>query len=179
MTKQLRERIPRPMGMLVLLAALGLGPAAGQAVAAKRPPSHWVESVPKAHRADLLMIAGLTSTASGFNFDGYAKGRLRITVPAGWTVHVDFRNAAALPHSLMVVSWSTTATAAHPKPAFRGATTPLPYRGTPKAGRVQFTFKAARPGKYRLICAVPGHDAAGMWDTLIVRRGARAATAVS
>jgi hypothetical protein len=78
MTKQLRERIPRPMGMLVLLAALGLGPAAGQAVAAKRPPS-----------------------------------------------------------------------------------------------------QAARPGKYRLICAVPGHDAAGMWDTLIVRRGARAATAVS
>lgn len=137
----------------------------------------WVQSVPKAHYANLLMIASLTKADSGFNFDGYAKGKLTITVPAGWKVHVVFLNVGSLAHSLMVVPGSTKPTASHPKPAFAGATTKLPYTGTPTGRGADFTFKATKPGKYRLLCAVPGHDAAGMWDTLIVKRGAKAATA--
>ncbi|MGE5274689.1 MAG: sulfocyanin-like copper-binding protein [Verrucomicrobiota bacterium] len=162
------------------LAVLWLAlPAVRPAAAAMPPPSHWVKSGPRAHRADVLVIASFTKAAGGFNFDGFAKGRLRITVPAGWAVHVDFRNAGPLPHSLMVVPWSTKATATRPKPAFGGAETPLPYRGTLRGGRARFAFTARKPGQYRLICAVPGHDAAGMWDTLIVSRSATRATATA
>lgn len=133
--------------------------------------------VPRRHDATVLLIASRTTTAAGFNFDGYAKGRLTITVPAGWTVHVVFENNGPLPHSVMVVPWSTKPTATHPTPAFAGATTPQARSETPKGGSSRFTFVARK--KYRLLCAVPGHDAAGMWDTLVVKRGARTASAAA
>lgn len=162
------------LGAAAALAALALAAAPA---GAKTSPGRWVKSSARQHSATLTLVAGLTSVGGGFNFDGYAKGALVITVPAGWTVHVVFRNATALAHSAMVVPWATKPTAAHPKPVFRGAASPNPYVGTPKDGKARFTFKAVKPGKYRLICAVPGHDAAGMWDTLIVKRGAKKASA--
>lgn len=164
---------------MLVLPLLALALVAAPDAAAKNPAAKWLQSVPSRHYANLLVIAGLTKAAAGFNFDGYAKGRLTVTVPAGWTMHVVFRNAGALPHSLMVVPWSTKASATHPKPAFAGATTPVPYQGTQKGGHSQFNFRTLKPGKYRLICAVPGHDAAGMWDTLVIKRGAKAATATT
>ena len=74
------------------------------------PASRFVQSVPKLRFANVLMIASLTKASGGFNFDGYAKGRLVVTVPQGWTVHVDFRNVGPAPHILMVVSWKTSPT---------------------------------------------------------------------
>lgn len=158
-----------------VVAALASTAAAGGATS---PPSRWVTSSVQHHSATITLVAGLTNDDAGFNFDGYSKGKLVLTVPAGWTVHVVFRNAVALPHSVMVVAWSTKPTATHPKPAIKGAASPNPYAGSPKGGKARFSFKA-KAGKYRVICAVPGHDAAGMWDTLIVKRGAKKASATA
>ncbi len=160
-------------GVAILCLVVAVVPAGG----AGNSAANWVQSVPQAKFANLLLIGSLTNAASGFNFDGYAKGKLEVTVPAGWTVHVVFLNAGSVQHSVMVVPWSTKPTAKHPTPAFPGATTSLPYKGLPKGSVGGFTFVARKPGKYRLLCAVPGHDAIGMWDTLVVKRGAKGAGA--
>ncbi len=40
----------------------------------------------------------------------------------------------------------------------------------------KFSFIADKAGKYAIVCGVPGHDAAGMWDTLVVSDSAATAT---
>jgi uncharacterized cupredoxin-like copper-binding protein len=39
---------------------------------------------------------------------------------------------------------------------------------------VHFSFVANKAGTYAIVCAVPGHAVAGMWDVLKVTRGGTA-----
>lgn len=160
-------------GCLLLAVFLVLGPIAS----ARNPAAKWVKSIPKRHRANVVLIAGLTKAAAGFNFNGYSNGKLKITVPRGWRVHVLLKDKDPIPHSAMVVKWSTKPSAPKPKPAFRGAQSKGPYKGTTKGHKSAFTFRASKAGRYRIICAVPGHVEAGMWSVLIVKKGAKKASA--
>ncbi|MCL6562833.1 MAG: multicopper oxidase domain-containing protein [Firmicutes bacterium] len=120
------------------------------------------------HRVDLRLVAALTPDNGGMNFNGYSKGAMTVTVPAGWQVRVSFTNRGPLPHSVAVVAGPTATT-----PAFAGAGAPLQAltAGIPAGQTMDFTFVAARPGRYRLACLVPGHEAAGMWDRVVVTSG--------
>ena len=82
----------------------------------------------------LVLLAGLGGENNGFNFDGYGRGELLVTVPVGWRVVVDCENRGRTRHSCAIVAGSLAA-----RPAFRGAATPAPAAGLqPGAGvRVQ------------------------------------------
>ena len=53
------------------------------AAAAHRPASapHWLVADTKKHTATLTLVAGYNSAVGGFNFNGYGKGKMVISVP--------------------------------------------------------------------------------------------------
>lgn len=74
------------------------------------------------------LVAGAPSVNRGLNFDNEDFGHMKVTVPVGWTVTIDFSNAGTIYHSAAVVSGATSTT-----PVFAGATTPSQRRAPLRA----------------------------------------------
>jgi sulfocyanin len=158
---------------LLLLGGAGIASAAPKAKA----PS-WVST--KGKVVNLTVIADYSSAIAGFNFNGYGKGQLTITVPKGDTVKVTYSNKAALPHSVQFTAYTKTLPmSGGVTDAFKGSSSPNPTNGTMKGVTQKFSFVASKAGKYLMICAVPGHAQAGMWDFFVVSATAKTATAVT
>lgn len=111
-----------------------------------------------------------------FNFNGYSRGEMTITVPLGWKVkmHVVNIGEGAIPHSLEIANVTETMPSQGVDPAFPEAYTVqlVPGMGVGKSDEVDFT--ASKPGKYWMLCGVPGHAAGGMWDWFVVSSTASA-----
>jgi len=119
--------------------------------------------VDRAQRTAIVtLIAGYNGENNGFNFDGYGRGELLVSVPLGWRVRVTCTNRSTLPDSCAIVHGAGTATL-----AFRGASTPTLARGS----TATFTIVASRTGAYRMTSLVPGDEQARMFDVLEVTRG--------
>lgn len=133
--------------------------------AAARPDPQRFLAVDRARRAvTLTLVAAYDGANHGFNFDGYGRGELLLSVPLGWRVRIRCENRGPLRHSCAVVTGPQTAT-----PAFRGAATAALQAGA----QATFSFRASRRGTYRLACLVPGHEEARMWDVLDVGKTRR------
>lgn len=137
-------------------------------LAAHPNPAQFFHVESKERTTHVQLYAGYDGENNGFNFDGYGRGELLISVPRGWRVRVTCTNRGAMNHSCAVVRGPMTAT-----PAFRGATVPHPVVGMLPGATATFTFVASRVGSYRFACLVPGHEEARMWDVLEVTRTGR------
>ena len=119
----------------------------------------------------LLLVSSSTGADGGFNFDGYANGAMRVSVPVGWRVQVTCKNASAiLSHSCAIVEDLPLSPFGAPL-AFPGAATPNPAGGLTPGVSASFSFIAAKVGTYRIACLVSGHEIDGMWDWLQVTPG--------
>ena len=108
--------------------------------------------------------AGYDRVYDGFNFNGYGKGEVLVTIPHGWKVTVHCTNrSGSRRHSCAIVR-GVGATA----PAFPRASSPDPERGLPPGHAATFTFVALKRGVYRLASLVRGQEQAGMWDVFEV-----------
>ncbi|HWE64480.1 MAG TPA: PQQ-binding-like beta-propeller repeat protein [Chloroflexota bacterium] len=134
----------------------------------------WMYANTKQQTVTIMVTAGATADNNGFNFDGYSKGKVNFVVPAAWTVNWIFSNPAAIPHSAALTMNNTVP----PKLAtIAGAPveTPNAQQGIAGAGKTQYlSFPAVDPGKYYLVCLVPGHLVAGMWDYFTISTTAKA-----
>lgn len=133
--------------------------------------SQWLTANAAQKTADIKLEANYQNANGGMNFDGFSRGQMTITIPQGWIVHVTFSNDSSLTvHSAMVVPYNdrTDFSFSASSLAFSGASTPNPDQGTANGQTQTFTFAANKPGQYAIVCAIPGHAAIGMWDTLIV-----------
>jgi FtsP/CotA-like multicopper oxidase with cupredoxin domain len=169
-------RLPIALAATALVALLaGCGgsssPHAARAPAPRAPrpdPAQFLR-VDSAHRAvRLTLIAGDGVSNNGFNFDGYGRGELLVSVPRGWRVTVRCTNHASSPNSCAVVSGPQAS-----RPAFAGAATPHPVAGLQSGQSATFSFVASRVGSYRVASVVPGHEEARMYAVLEVSRGGR------
>ena len=140
----------------------------------KPATSKWLKVNAKKKTVIFIVQAGLGATNSGMNFDGFANGKMTVTVPLGWTVDVQFKNVGGLPHSMVVEPVKENMNSQNPTPAFKGAQTQSPVAGTAPGSSSNFHFVANKAGKYRIICAYPGHAALGMWDNFAVQKGLKA-----
>jgi hypothetical protein len=151
---------------------LALALAAGLAVS-KPDPQRFLKVDARDRVVSVTLIAGYDSSNNGFNFDGYGRGELTVTVPLRWRVRVTCTNRGSLRHSCAVVQGAMTAA-----PAFKGAATPQPIVGLPHGSTATFSFVASKLGAFRFACLVPGHEEARMWDVLeVVRTGKPAISA--
>jgi sulfocyanin SoxE-like protein len=152
----------------LLLAVVPLASAHGTRPSAQPGPSRFLAWNAQTKVVRLTLLAGLGNENGGFNFDGYGRGRLFVTVPLGWRVVVACENRGVLRHSCTIVSGSLST-----RPAFRGATSPSPLAGLAPGRKATFSFVASHIGSFRIACLVPGHEQARMWDVLDVARGGR------
>jgi sulfocyanin len=151
-------------------AALALALPGLPAAAAHRPAAtpRWL--VVSGHSVTLTLIAAYKG---GFDFNGDSNGKMVVSVPAGYTVHVNFTNKSSLAHSAVITAFSERTGSSGIKPVFRGASTPNPASGTARGTTVHFNFVPNKAGKYAIVCAVPGHAAGGMWDVFMVTKGGK------
>jgi sulfocyanin len=153
--------------MVLALALPGMYAAASHHPGRAATP-RWLVANAKAHTATLTLVAAYTNALNGFNFNGYSKGKMVITIPAGYRVTVIFSNKSSVPHSAVVTPYSKKNKNSNFPLAFKGATSPDPTSGITSGTTQRFTFTASRTGTYALVCGVPGHVATGMWDVLKV-----------
>jgi sulfocyanin SoxE-like protein len=135
-------------------------------LAAHPNPAQFLRVDTTNRSALVILVASYDGSNNGFNFDGYGRGELLVTVPRGWRVRVRCANRGTIGHSCAVVRGPMTVT-----PAFRGAATPI----LPRGATATFSFVASRTGSYRFACLVPGHEEARMYDVLEVTRGGKPA----
>jgi hypothetical protein len=133
-------------------------------LAAHPNPQQFLKVDAKARTAIVTLIAGYNGENNGFNFDGYGRGELLVSVPRGWRVHVTCTNHGGINHSCAIVKGPMTVT-----PSFPNAATPI----LPRGATAKFSFVASRAGSYRIACLVPGHEEARMWDVLEVTAGGK------
>lgn len=157
-----------------VIAAALLGAAASSALSAqgatvKVDPS-WVTTRASDSTVEFRLVAGMSPANGGMNFDGATVGSLTLTVPVKWHVVLHFRNDDEnLPHSAEVtVAKAPVPATPDPKPAFGGAESRDAAQGVNFGTRQDLHFTADQPGSYIIVCAVPGHGAAGMWIRLVV-----------
>ena len=143
--------------------------AAGAVVAAVTMTAGMPVLSAATHSVDVTIVAGKSASDGSFDFNGYQRGAMTLTVPVGWQVTVHFENAGAVPHSMAVLPGGAhTQVMLSGTPAFPGATTANFSAGLPKGAKQTFTFVASKAGTYELICGCPAHGVSGMWDSLIV-----------
>jgi sulfocyanin len=126
----------------------------------------WMSVDTQRKLVTLKLVAALNGKP---NFNGHRNGYMTIAVPTDWTVHVNFQNdSAQAVHSAMVVPFKGNADKSKLYPVFQGAESPHASTGTAKGTVETFTFKAAKPGRYAIVCAVTGHRDRGMWAAFTV-----------
>jgi len=148
---------------------------------ASAPPATiptWVTTAGKV--VHLTLISGWNNANAGFNFNGGAYGHMVVTVPLGATVDAIYTNAVPIFHDVDIIDYQKPLPSHSATPAFAGARSPLPSfkpgAPPPSNGPKAFSFVASKAGTYMIICGVPGHALAGMWDTLVVSPTATAAS---
>ena len=156
----------------------GLPAAAAQGPAHAHAAPRWLVVNAKAHAVTLTLIAAYNGAIGGFNFDGDGNGKMVVSVPAGYKVTVNFSNKGAVPHSAVITPYNKRNSTSGFPLAFPGAGSKNPVSGITKGTKQTFSFKANKVGKYALVCAVPGHAVAGMWDVFQVTRGGKASIKV-
>jgi len=112
------------------------------------------------------LVAAEGAVAGGMNFNGFANGDMQVQVPTGWKVKVILKvGGGSMAHSVLIVPWTEKAKRSKWHLAFPHAAVADYVSGIEAGDAPQtFTIKASKPGKYGLVCGVPGHIAQGMWD---------------
>ncbi len=172
------------LSLVAVLVACGGGEPADEAPASapaaapaqSAAPAMGEMSMPEWFQMDeanqtvhLTITAGLTDAKNYWNFNGATDGKMAITVPAGYSVTIDFvNNDPNMAHSLGVVAAmsGTPSATPSPEPVFAGAVTSNPTSmmdGTMPGQSETIMFTADTAGEYSLLCFVPGHAATGMW----------------
>ncbi len=140
------------------------GTPSADSKAAEPQESVFLSVDPKTPKtARLVVVSAYNPVNYGMNFNGFAKGGARYTIPQGWTVSVNFTNNSPVPHSAIVVEKPMVKKLQMGEPAFKGASTPYPVRGTTGKGGVAFQFVADEAGEFAMACGFPSHSANGHW----------------
>jgi sulfocyanin len=122
-------------------------------------------------------VSGLTASAGGWNFNGFANGNATLVVPLGTTVEMEYYNADAHPHSVGIVAGRPDAIPSAPgDPVFANAISAKYQSGMPSGARDVVKFTADKPGTFLMVCGVPGHAPSGMWIKVEVSRTAKSPT---
>ena len=158
-----RASSARATGTATLMLAL-LAAGCGSSTRSSRPLARWLSYNAPNKTATLTLVPAANHVYNGFNFNGYGKGQVLVTVPRGWRVAVHCLNkVSSSRHSCAIVEGADAT-----GPAFAGATTPDPTVGLALGRLATFSFVASRSGVYRIVCLIPGYERAGMWDVFQV-----------
>ena len=123
---------------------------------------------PRRRTVVVQLLAGLTGDNEALNFNGGSHGSHTLTIPAGWRVEARFVNHDTdLPHSAIVVDDVAPIPISAPPAAFPRAFTVRLQEGLLENAEDLVSFTVMAPGRYLIMCGVPGHAQGGMWIRLV------------
>lgn len=128
----------------------------------------WYSIDHDAQTVDLTMVAGSTPDNNYWNYNGYIRGEIAITVPEGYTVNIELVNEDPnMAHSVGISDELANFTMPPaPNPVFEGAISSNPQSmidSTMPGESETITFVADAAGNYSMVCYIAGHSAVGMW----------------
>ena len=138
----------------------------------------WMWDVPEKKVVVIQVVAAPNGANNGFNFDGFYKGQATITIPQFWSMVIEFKNDAALPHSAAVTYTNKPGTKVWAS-GLGPVESPNPIAGTTGkswqlVGGGIGNIVLDQAGHFYLSCLVPGHLQSGMWDHFVVSATAKA-----
>ncbi len=128
------------------------------------PLRAWLSYHAARKTVTVTLVPGYNDAYNGFNFNGYGKGEVLVSVPVGWKVNVRCENTHPNAHH----SCAVVRGPGDRQPAFPGAASPSPHIGLAGGKSASFSFTPRALGSYRLACLVAQHEQAGEWDVLEV-----------
>jgi hypothetical protein len=136
----------------------------------------WLVSDSSARTAELTLEVTRPPGSPSALLNGYRDGKVRVTVPLGWTVRWSWRNAdSSSPHSLLVLVQREKIPLEGGRPTFSNAMTRSVTDGLVAGQTDQTMFVAEDAGWYWLMCGVPSHGLEGEWIELRVDPEAKVA----
>ena len=136
----------------------------------------WLVSDSSARTAELTLEVTRPANSPSALLNGYQGGKAQVTVPLGWTVRWNWRNAdSAASHSLVVMVQREKVPLEGGRAAFSNAMTRSVTDGLAAGQTDQTTFVAEDAGWYWLMCGVPSHALEGEWIELRVDPEAKVA----
>lgn len=127
----------------------------------------WYAVNHDARTVAIELTAGATADNNYWNYNGFIRGELAITVPEGYTVEITLINEDPnMGHSVGVSTELANFALMSPDPAFAGAMSENPQSmidSTMPGETETITFVADAAGNYSLVCYIAGHSAVGMW----------------
>jgi FtsP/CotA-like multicopper oxidase with cupredoxin domain len=113
------------------------------------------------------LTAGATADNNYWNYNGFTKGQIAITVPEGYTVEITLINQDPnMAHSVGISAELANFMLMSPDPVFAGAISENPQSmidSTMPGETETITFVADAAGNYSMVCYIAGHSAVGMW----------------
>ncbi len=143
--------------------------AAAPAAMAEMSMTDWFHVDEANQSVHMTITAGSVDDAVGYwNFNGGTNGDMTITVPEGFAVTIDFKNADPMMAHSLGISATTSGFGAMltPEAVFEGAmsTNPASMTDATMPGEEEtISFTASAAGDYAMVCFIPGHAATGMW----------------
>jgi sulfocyanin SoxE-like protein len=128
----------------------------------------WMIFDSAGRKVTLSLETGAGAAGSSALINGYRSGGVRVTVPVGWTVQWNWRNADHAPHSLVVMTQREKIPLEGGRPAFSNAMSRSVTDGLASGESDQSSFEAEETGWYWLLCGVPNHALNGEWIELRV-----------
>jgi hypothetical protein len=129
-----------------------------------------------ARTAELTLEVTRPPNSPSALLNGYQGGKVQVTVPLGWTVRWNWRNAdSSASHSLVVMVQREKIPLEGGRAAFSNAMTRSVTDGLAAGQTDQTTFVAEDAGWYWLMCGVPSHALEGEWIELRVDPEAKVA----
>jgi hypothetical protein len=114
---------------------------------------------------------------------GYDKGHANFVLPVGWSATLECSNKSATPHDIALTrSLKVPLTPVPPTGSLSPVALPSPATLasgiSASGGTLAQPFDSNAPGRYYLVCGVPGQVQAGMWDYFTVSASAKQPTIV-
>jgi FtsP/CotA-like multicopper oxidase with cupredoxin domain len=129
----------------------------------------WMEVDNDDKSVEIHLTAGLTPDNNHWNYNGYYGGRGGITVPLGYTIHIDFVNQdPAMAHSFGIempqATYPNQITEMNLVFPDAHSTNPLSMTTATMPGTEEdHSFVADQAGDFVMLCYQTGHAATGMW----------------
>jgi hypothetical protein len=152
----------------ILLLGAACDPLQGSGAGAQPDVAQFIHVDQTSRSAVVTLIAGHPATDNQFNYDGYGRGALVLSVPVGWQVTIQCQNHGTVPNSCSVVR-----DAGSKEPVKPAWTTLHPQSGLSPGQSDSFVFDPAEVASYRIASLVGGNEASGMWLDLEVVAGGK------
>ena len=117
----------------------------------------------------------VTTSGGGYTYNGTGFGKMKVYIPAGFSLFVKYTNYDSQPHNAVLIK-NSTATPTNPDIKNFGTiitvfgASPSDYLTHLVSGGASTSGSSPplQAGYYMILCGVPGHAQSGMWIDVIV-----------